>query len=138
MFRKDAEFKIVQEQERPQTEEAIESLKERWRKALQEYASGRFSDKIRVFNGQAYYIHEKLSMGSSNPNVSTLSFVGVNEDMQPVLANVTIKCHSVGGAPIGVEIDVQPKVLTAKEAESLGLTPEHVIKILRSMEKSSL
>ncbi|MGB9672463.1 MAG: hypothetical protein ACPLZY_04890, partial [Candidatus Norongarragalinales archaeon] len=78
MFWRKTRFKVVEaskqpaeeaQQQKPETQqkaqaelteqtvnvEQLEALKQRWRKALSEYAQGRFSDKTVSLKGKLYY-----------------------------------------------------------------------------------
>jgi hypothetical protein len=111
-------------------ETELESIKQRWAQALHDYAYGRFSDKTVVLNGKCYYKHKVLST-NQNPGLSSETWIGVNQDMAPVLVKVDYLYNAMGL----LRVDVDEKPIGKDKAAEAGLTPEEVLKILNAMEK---
>ncbi len=154
VFKRIARFSVVKPPEQPkpaepttlpqqkaQTElteqtvnvEQLESLKQRWRKALSEYAQGRFSDKTVSLKGKLYYKHKVLGKTQS-PNTFSESWIGLNEDMLPVLVTATYR-YDIRGL---LGVDVSEKVIDKDKAAEAGLSPEEVLTVLKAMESSTL
>jgi hypothetical protein len=158
LFKRKAEFKVVEpvkaEQPREQAaqspppmslpsppepksldETELETLKQRWLKALSDYAYGRFSGKTIILDGKPYYKHMVLET-TQGPNYKQEVFVGLNSEMAPCL--VTAK-FTFGPPASGVfKVDVKEDPLTPEQAKAVGLTPEEALQILEAMEKLEL
>ena len=150
LFKRKAEFKVVQPAAKPMEQAAqsptpvplplpepkspdeaeLESIKQRWAQALHDYAYGRFSDKTVVLNGKCYYKHKVLNTNQS-PGLSSETWIGVNQDMAPVLVKVDYLYNARGL----LRVDVDEKPIGKDKAAEAGLTPEEVLKILNAMEK---
>jgi hypothetical protein len=118
-----------------QDEEELEKIKERWLKALTDYAYGRFSGKTTVLDGKPYYKHMVLET-SQGPNYKQETFIGLNGEMAPCL----ITAKFTFGPPVSgiFRVDVDEKPLSPEEAKAVGLTPEEALRILEAMEKFEL
>jgi len=158
LFKRKAEFKVVEpvkaEQPREQAaqspppmslpsspepksldETELETLKQRWLKALSDYAYGRFSGKTIILDGKPYYKHMVLET-SQGPNYKQEVFVGLNSEMAPCL--VTAK-FTFGPPASGIfKVDVKEDPLIPEQAKAVGLTPEEALRILEAMEKLEL
>jgi hypothetical protein len=116
-------------------EQELETLKQRWLKALTDYAYGRFSGKTLVLDGKPYYRHMVLET-SQGPNYKQETFIGLNGEMAPCL--VTAK-FTFGPPASGIfKVDVDEKPLSPEKAKGVGLTPEEALRILEAMEKFEL
>ena len=157
-FKRKVEFKVVKSAEQPaeqenrnasqtppviplpppqepksRDEQEIESLKQRWLKALTEYAYGRFSGKTVVLQRRAYYKHVVLET-SQGPGLKSEVFVGLNENMAPCIVKVD---YTFG--PMGLlDVKVQEQPIDVEKAKAVGLTPEEALRILEAMEKMEL
>jgi hypothetical protein len=151
IFKRKSEFKVVSTAGQAQNpplmpllpptepksldEQELQTLKQRWLKALSDYAYGRFSGKTVVLDGKPYYKHMVLET-SQGPNYKQEIFVGLNSEMAPCL--VTAK-FTFGPPASGVfRVDVDEKPLSPEKAKAVGLTPEEALKILQAMEKLQL
>jgi hypothetical protein len=114
-------------------ETELETLKQRWLKALTDYAYGRFSGKTVVLSGKLYYKHAVLET-SQGPGVKTEVFIGLNAEMAPCLVKVEYVYGSMG--LLDVKVSEQP--ISPDKAEAAGLTPEEALRILEAMEKFEL
>jgi hypothetical protein len=154
LFKRKTEFKVVQPAAKP-TEQAaqslppvplppptkpksedeteLEALKQRWAQALHDYAYGRFSDKTVVLNGKCYYKHKVLNTNQS-PGLLSETWIGVNQEVAPVLVKVDYLYNAMGL----LRVDVDEKPIGKDKAAEAGLTVEEVLKILNMMEKLEL
>ena len=114
-------------------EKEIEVLKERWRRALSEYAHGRFSAQTTVLKGKNYFKHKVLST-VQNPGLLTETWLGLNEEMEPVLVEVKYN-YGVEGFQ---RVDVNEQLISEGRAVEVGLTAEETLKILSDMENTTL
>ena len=152
LFKRKAEFKVVKSEQpmkqaqspppipmppapEPKSleETELESLKQRWIKALKEYAYGRFSGKTVVLQGRVYYKHVVLET-SQGPGLKSEVFIGLNENMAPCIVKVD---YTFG--PMGLlDVKVQEQPIDMEKAKAAGLTPEEALRILEAMEKMEL
>jgi hypothetical protein len=151
LFKREAKFKVVKAEQPTQQaaqspmplppptepkspdEEELEKIKERWLKALTDYAYGRFSGKTTVLDGKPYYKHMVLET-TQGPNYKQEVFVGLNSEMAPCMVKVDYIYGPQG--LFDVKIDEQP--ISPEKAKAVGLTPEEALKILQAMEKFEL
>jgi hypothetical protein len=152
-FKREAKFKVVTSEKqqaaqnpspmplppptkpKSQEETEIEALKQRWLKALTDYAYGRFSGKTLVLDGKPYYRHMVLET-TQGPNYKQEVFIGLNAEMAPCL--VTAK-FTFGPPASGIfKVEVQEEPLSLEKAKSVGLSPEEALHILEAMEKLEL
>ena len=156
-FRRQSKFKVVKPIEQPaeqenrntsqtppvmplppqepktRDEQELEALKQRWIKALNDYAYGRFSGRTIVLNGRPYYKHTVLET-SQGPGIKTETFMGLNSEMLPCMVKVEYIYGSMGL----LDVKVQEQPIDAEKAKALGLTPEEALRILEAMEKLEL
>ena len=116
-----------------QDEQELEALKQRWIKALTDYAYGRFSGKTVVLNGKPYYKHLILET-SQGPGLKSEVFIGLNENMAPCIVKVDYAFGAMG--LLDVKVNEQP--IDMEKAKAAGLTPEEALRILEAMEKMEL
>ena len=114
-------------------EQELEALKQRWIKALNDYAYGRFSGKTVVLSGKPYYKHLILET-SQGPGIKTEMFIGLNADMAPCL----VKAEYIYGSMGLLDVKVQEQPIDAEKAKAAGLTPEEALRILEAMERLEL
>jgi len=155
LFRRKVEFKVVKSAEQPaeqenrntsqtppvmplpppktRDEQELESLKQRWVKALNDYAYGRFSGRTIVLNGRPYYKHTVLET-SQGPGIKSETFIGLNADMAPCL----VKAEYIYGSMGLLDVKVQEQPIDAEKAKAAGLTPEEALRILEAMERLEL